>query len=419
MTDPRSNGSSLPHLSTAPGAPVPAGHPAHPAHGHAEGAHGHAEGAHGHAEGHGHGEGGHGEGGHGHAEGHRHGEGHGQSAAAVSIAGADHARAPHAGPAPSAPSRFAGPLLVGGGLLSLAPFTSPAIALLAGVAIALVAGNPWIARTRVWTHKLLPLAVIGLGAAMDLRAVARAGLHGIGYTAVSLTLVLGFGLLLGRLLKVDRQAGLLIAVGTAICGGSAIAAVAPVIRAREHQVSIALATVFLLNAAALLIFPPIGHAAGLGQAPFGLWAALAIHDTSSVVGAGQAYGAQALEVATTVKLARALWIVPVTLGLGYLVSRRGDHAADAPPVKKPWFIAGFLAMAAVVTYVPGLHGAGHLVAFLATRALVLTLFLIGAGLSRAAVRSVGVRPFLQGLLLWIAVAAASLAAVHAGIIAVE
>ena len=162
----------------------------------------------------------------------------------------------------------------------------------------------------------------------------------------------------------DRDAGLLISIGTAICGGSAIAAAAPVLRARPHQVSVAMATVFLLNAVALMVFPPIGHHFHLGQEAFGLWSALAIHDTSSVVGAGLAYGPRALEVATTVKLARALWIVPMTLGIGYMVAsrrrkperrRRASTPRTPSPVKKPWFIGGFLLVAALVTWVPGLH----------------------------------------------------------------
>lgn len=320
-------------------------------------------------------------------------------------------------PAPSTASRFAGPLLILGGALALAPFVSAAMALLAGAAVALFLGNPWAATTRKWTHRLLPISVMGLGAEMNLRTVALAGLHGIGYTAVSLVVVLLLGLWMARWLKVDRETGLLISVGTAICGGSAIAAVAPVIRAREHQVSVALATVFLLNAAALMLFPMVGHAVRLAQEPFGLWAALAIHDTSSVVGAGLAYGARALEVATTVKLARALWIVPLTMGIGFVLARRDAASADAPPVKKPWFIAGFLAAAALVTWVPALQGAGRMVGFGAHRLLVLVLFLIGAGLSREALRSVGLRPFLQGLLLWLVVASLGLGAVKAGLLA--
>lgn len=321
-------------------------------------------------------------------------------------------------PASSPRPQAALPLLFLGALLALAPFTPAAAALVGGALLALALGNPRPAQTRAWTHRLLPLAVMGLGADMNLRAVARAGLHGLGYTAASLALVLALGLWLVRILKVDREAGLLISVGTAICGGSAIAAVAPVIRAREQAISIALATVFLLNAAALVIFPPLGHLAGLGQEAFGLWSALAIHDTSSVVGAGLAYGPRALEVATTVKLARALWIVPLTLGLGWMVARRGEAPADAPPMKKPWFIAGFLAMAALATFIPALQGPGHLVASASRRILVLTLFLIGAGLSREALRSVGLRPFLQGLLLWLIVGSLGLGAVKLGLLTV-
>ena len=310
-------------------------------------------------------------------------------------------------------------LLTLGALLALAPFTPAAVALVGGALLALTLGNPMQGVTRTWTHRLLPLAVVGLGADMNLRAVAKAGLHGLGYTALSLALVLALGWWLARLLKVERDAGLLISVGTAICGGSAIAAVAPVLRAKEHEISVALATVFLLNAAALVIFPPIGHAVGLSQDAFGLWSALAIHDTSSVVGAGLAYGSRALEVATTVKLARALWIVPLTLGISWIVARRGEAAPDAPPVKKPWFIAGFLAMAALVTFVPILQAPGHLVAVAARRVLVLTLFLIGAGLSRGALRSVGLRPFLQGLLLWLIVGSLGLGAVKLGLLSVN
>ncbi|MCX6547909.1 MAG: putative sulfate exporter family transporter [Acidobacteria bacterium] len=309
------------------------------------------------------------------------------------------------------------PLLLGAAL-ALAPFTPAAAALAGGALLALTLGNPLVSRTRAWSQQLLPLAVVGLGADMNLRAVARAGLHGLGITALSLLLVLALGWWLARLLKVERDVGLLISVGTAICGGSAIAAVAPVLRAREQEVSVALATVFLLNAAALLIFPPLGHLTHLGQDAFGLWAALAIHDTSSVVGAGLAYGPRALEVATTVKLARALWIVPLTLVIGWWVGRRGEAPPEAPPVKKPWFIGGFLLMAALVTFVPALHTPGQLVASAARRMLVLTLFLIGAGLSREALRNVGFRPFLQGLLLWVAVGILGLGAVKLGFLTV-
>ena len=306
-----------------------------------------------------------------------------------------------------------------GACLALTPWVSSAAALVGGAAIGILFGNPIPQVTHRWTHILLPLAVVGLGAEMNLGTVLRVGIHGLGVTAVSLTLVLTLGMLLARALKVDREAGLLISVGTAICGGSAIAAAAPVLRAKPHQVSVALATVFLLNAAALVLFPPIGHWVGLRQEAFGLWSALAIHDTSSVVGAGLAYGPKALAVATTVKLARALWIVPLTLGLGWHADARRRTAPDSDPeavkpVKKPWFILGFLIMAALVTWIPGLHQAGHLVAIGAHRVLVLSLFLIGAGLTREALARVGARPFVQGLLLWLIVAALGLTATWMG-----
>ena len=316
--------------------------------------------------------------------------------------------------------RYASAILLSlGAALALASITPAAAALVGGALIALLLGNPWQSLTRNWTHRLLPLAVVGLGADMNLRAVAKAGLHGLGYTAVSIVLVLALGWWLARIMKVERDAGMLISVGTAICGGSAIAAVAPVLRAKEHEISVALATVFLLNAVALVIFPPIGHAVGLGQEAFGLWSALAIHDTSSVVGAGLAYGPRALEVATTVKLARALWIVPLTLGIGWVVARQSHASVDKQPVKKPWFIAGFLVMAALVTFVPVLHAPGHLIAVAARRVLVLTLFLIGAGLSREALKSVGLRPFIQGLVLWLLVGSIGLGAVKLGLMTLE
>lgn len=286
--------------------------------------------------------------------------------------------------------------------------------LVAGVLISLLAGNPYAARTRPLTARLLAVSVVGLGAAMNLKTVALVGVQGFGYTAVGITVALGLGLLLGRWLRVGASTSLLVSVGTAICGGSAIAAVAPVIHADEEDTSLALATVFLLNAAALLIFPAIGQALELGPRAFGLWAALAIHDTSSVVGATSAYGAEALVVGTTTKLARALWIVPVTLALGAWVARRA-HAARGPvKAKRPWFILGFLAAAALVTYLPVLQPAGAVVAVAAKRSLVLTLFLLGLGLSREGLRRVGPRPLLQGVALWLLVGGGTLAAIRAG-----
>ncbi len=308
-------------------------------------------------------------------------------------------------------------LLPIGAVLALFPFVSAAVALVAGILIALTLGNPFQALTRKWTHVLLAVSVVGLGAGMDLRAVTKAGLQGLGYTVLSIGASMALGLWLSKRFGLHRDTGLLVTVGTAICGGSAIAAVAPVIHAEEHDTSVALATVFLLNAVALFLFPPVGHALGLTQHQFGLWAALAIHDTSSVVGAGLAYGPQALAEATTVKLARALWIVPISFAVGLLWHRgRHHHTIVKAKGKKPWFILGFLLAAALATYVPVLHAPGHVVAQVAQRSLVLTLFFIGANLTRDAIRKVGPRPFLMGVTLWMLVAGISLAVIRGHVI---
>lgn len=288
------------------------------------------------------------------------------------------------------------------------------VGLLVGVLVALTLGNPQASRTRSWTSRLLAWSVMGLGAGMNLRTVAVVGLQGFGYTMIGISMTLGLGVLMGHWLKVRHNTSILVSVGTAICGGSAIAAAAPVLQADEEETSLALATVFLLNASALLVFPVIGHWLALGERPFGVWAALAIHDTSSVVGAASSYGTDALAVATTIKLARALWIVPLTLGLGVWVARREHRAAGHAKVKRPWFILGFLAAAALVTFFPALKPLGTLVSKAAVRMLVLTLFLLGLGLSRASVAKVGPRPFLQGVLLWIVVGSGTLGAILAG-----
>ncbi len=309
--------------------------------------------------------------------------------------------------------------LVVGSTAALLPFVSGGMALAAGAAVGVTLGNPAVAQTRALSRWLLAAAVIGLGAGMDLRVVARVGLRGFGFTVVSISLCLVLGALLTRLLRVDRNIGALISIGTAICGGSAIAAVAPVLRPKEHEVSVALATVFLLNGIALFIFPSIGHRAGLSEDQFGLWAALAIHDTSSVVGASMAYGPRALEVATAVKLARALWIAPVTLVVGLMVAAEARSKASAEargPVAKPWFILGFLIAAALATFVGPLHDPGLQLSHIAQRAMASTLFLIGAALTRPALASVGVRPLVHGVVLWLLSASLSLLAVVHGLI---
>jgi uncharacterized integral membrane protein (TIGR00698 family) len=309
-------------------------------------------------------------------------------------------------------------LVVVVGLGTLLPFVPAAAALAAGILLAITVGNPLAARTRVLSRQLLPAAVVGLGGAMDLQAVLRVGARGVGYTVVGIAVTFALGWLLSRALAVRRVTGLLITVGTAICGGSAIAAAAPVLAADEDEISVSLGTVFLLNAAALLVFPAVGHALSLGQKDFGMWAALAIHDTSSVVGASMQYGPASLEIATTVKLARALWIVPVTLLMG--VAFR-DPAASGPrrAGRRPWFILGFLAVAAAASLFPALRGPGLFASAIARRALVLTLFLIGLGLSRETLRSVGVRPLILGVLLWVAAGIGTLLAILGGLISVS
>jgi uncharacterized integral membrane protein (TIGR00698 family) len=296
---------------------------------------------------------------------------------------------------------------------SLLPFVSPAIALLVGIVIALTLGNPYPLTTARFVTPLLQISVIGLGAGMNLIEVGRVGMHGFLYTVIGIALTLIIGLSLGWLFRTKRDTSLLITVGTAICGGSAIAAVAPAIRAKNDDVSVALATVFFLNAVALLVFPPIGHHLGLGQMQFGVWSALAIHDTSSVVGAAMQYGAYALEIATTIKLTRALWIVPVTLAIG-MVWNRGSTVTGEGKTKRPWFILGFLAAAALVTWIPVLKPSGRIVFVCSQRLLVVTLFLIGSGLSRNALQAVGRRPIIQGFLLWVVVGTGTLSAILLG-----
>jgi uncharacterized integral membrane protein (TIGR00698 family) len=290
---------------------------------------------------------------------------------------------------------------------------SAGFALVAGVGFALTLGNPWPRETRPLAQRLLMASVVGLGAGMNLDLVTRVGLHGLAYTALGIGCALGVGTALGRRLGVSRDTSLLISVGTAICGGSAIAAVAPVLRAKDHDVSMALVTVFLLNGVALFLFPAIGHRLHLSQDSFGLWCALAIHDTSSVVGAAAQYGERALDVATAAKLARALWIVPVTFFVATLRARTGRAEPRARP-PWPWFVAGFLGVAALVTYVPVLHETGRLAAELAHRGLSVTLFLIGLGLSQSALRELGPRPMLQAVALWAVMAGGSLAGIACG-----
>lgn len=314
---------------------------------------------------------------------------------------------------PATADRAATVLLVLGAVFCLTPWASAPGALALGLALALTLGNPQRARTGPASKLLLQGSVVGLGFGMSLGAVLRAGASGVLYTVAGIALALLLGLLIGRWLRVEREASWLITAGTSICGGSAIAAVGGAIRAREEAMSVSLATVFVLNAVALYLFPPIGRWLGMSEHQFAVWAAVAIHDTSSVVGAAAAYGQRALQDATVLKLARALWIVPLALGAAAL-ARRGAAAGEGkrPPV--PWFIAFFLLAAVLRSLSPeSALPALDLLARLARVGLVLTLFLIGAGLTRGTLRAVGMRPLLQGVILWTILGASSLAAVRA------
>jgi uncharacterized integral membrane protein (TIGR00698 family) len=294
--------------------------------------------------------------------------------------------------------------------ICLTPLVSPPIALAVGLFAALTFGNPFPEQTKNATKILLQVSVVLLGFGMNLSAVWKAGKQGILFTIATIFGTLAVGFFIGRLLKVKDKTSNLISAGTAICGGSAIAAVAPVIDADSDEISVSLGTVFILNSVALFLFPLIGHALDLSQNQFGVWSAIAIHDTSSVVGAAQSYGAEALTIATTVKLSRALWIVPVALLFSFLYRRKNEKSSK---IAVPYFIFFFLLVIILRTYAPVQIPPSIFDSFvmLAKKGLTVTLFLIGASLSRETLKTVGVRPLAQGVLLWILISAISLWAV--------
>jgi uncharacterized integral membrane protein (TIGR00698 family) len=294
-------------------------------------------------------------------------------------------------------------------VLSLAGILSPPVALLVGILFGLSFQHPFAAASRTAARVLLQVSVVALGFGMNLHEVLKAGRGGFIYTALGISFALAVGMTLGKLLEVRGNSSFLISTGTAICGGSAIAAIGPILEANEEEMAVSLGTVFILNSVALLIFPPIGNALHLSQSQFGLWAALAIHDTSSVVGAASKYGAQALVVGTTVKLARALWIVPLALAVAAIRHNRSR-------IQFPWFILFFLLAALVTTYLPGFPSATRTFFTLGRYGLTATLFLIGAGISRTTLKEVGWRPLLQGVLLWMAVGMTSLYFIRIGYI---
>lgn len=289
------------------------------------------------------------------------------------------------------------------------PVISTPIALVMGILIGLFSWNPWPARSAIWSKKLLQLSVIGLGFGLGLTDVLKAGGQAIIYTVIGIACTMLVGRLLGKLLQLPNQTTTLISFGTAICGGSAIAAMAPVIKASDEDTAVAMATVFSLNAVALVLFPFVGHLMGLSETQFGLWAALAIHDTSSVVGAATAYGGAAVLIGTTVKLARAVWIMPCALGAAWY--NRSEKRTGIP-----LFIPGFIAATAVRGLFPQLVPLWNGLFATARQALVVTLFLIGAGLTGEVLRRLGIRPLVLGVVLWAIVSAVTLLAILTGTI---
>lgn len=291
---------------------------------------------------------------------------------------------------------FVGLIVAASGLIS------PPIALLAGLSYGFTLAHPFHVESKRLAKFLLQASVVALGFGMNLQEVSHAGRSGFLYTAVSITVAMLLGLGLGYLLHVGKKSAFLISAGTAICGGSAIAAVGPIANANEEEMAVSLGAVFILNSVALFLFPVVGYALHLSQSQFGLWSALAIHDTSSVVGATAKYGPAALAVGTTVKLARALWIVPLSFVTALALKSKAR-------IQWPWFILLFVAAALLSTLLPAFNTAFGTLNHLGKIGLTVTLFLIGTGLNKETLKSVGFRPLLQGLILWIIVGTASLA----------
>jgi uncharacterized integral membrane protein (TIGR00698 family) len=285
------------------------------------------------------------------------------------------------------------------------------LALLLGILFSFIIGNPYPDYSKKITRYLLQVSVVGLGLGMNLGTAIQVGKEGLLFTAGSIFITLLIGIWVGNLFKIDKKISLLISSGTAICGGSAIAAVAPLIHADEEETGLSLSTIFILNSIALFIFPVIGHHVHLSQEQFGYWSALAIHDTSSVVGAAQHYGSKALEIATTVKLERALWIIPLSI-LIVLTFKEENKGKLNKKIKIPYFIFTFIAVMIFNTYAPKyitiFSKIDHGLVMAAKRGLTVTLFLIGAGLSFNSIKKIGIKPLLLGMILWTSVSFVSL-----------
>ncbi len=292
------------------------------------------------------------------------------------------------------------------GIICLTTYVSPPVALFLGLVFSMTIGAPFPTFNKKASKYLLQISVVGLGFGMNLLDSVKAGSDGMFFTLFSVVSVMLFGIMAGKWLNVGKIPSYLIASGTAICGGSAIAAVGPIAKANESEMSVSLATIFVLNAVALFLFPVLGHWLNLTQHQFGLWAAIAIHDTSSVVGAGATFGEEALKVATTVKLTRALWIIPLSVFTSFYFKSKENK------VVIPWFIVFFILAMVVNTYLNIPKAITHDIVSVARQSLTLTLFFIGAGLSRSTIKSVGVKPLVLGVSLWFFIAVISLSFIY-------
>ena len=287
-------------------------------------------------------------------------------------------------------------------VFGVSDFITPALALFAGLVFALIFPMPFPKFNKKGSKYLLQASVVGLGFGMNVVTALKSGSEGMMFTIVSVIGVMAFGILIGIWMHLNRKTAYLISSGTAICGGSAIAAVGPVLKADDHEMAVSLGVIFILNAIALFIFPPIGHYFGMTQAQFGTWAAIAIHDTSSVVGAGDAYGAEACQIATLIKCTRALWIIPLAFATMFIFrDKKGSK------VSITWFIFLFVAAMVVNTYCGIPSAVSDTIVYISKKALVVTLFFIGAGLSVGMVKKVGIRPLLLAILLWIIIGVSS------------
>jgi uncharacterized integral membrane protein (TIGR00698 family) len=277
----------------------------------------------------------------------------------------------------------------------ITPLASPPIALFLGLVIALLLGNPIEKYNSGISKKLLQFSVIGLGFGMNINVAIKSSTEGFFFTVAIILITMIAGIIIGRLLKIDKNISTLISSGTAICGGSAIAAVSTAINSKDEDTAVSIGTVFILNAVGLFLFPVIGHYLNMGQESFGMWSAIAIHDTSSVVGAAQSYGDKALEIAVNVKLTRALWIIPLVFAI--LIATRNKNSK----IQIPWFIGGYVVAMLISSYVPSISEFSAGTAVAAKKLLTVTLFFIGAGITKNNLKKVGIKPMIMGVILWI------------------